>query len=55
MYYIRNTKTDQNYDIYEDKFFESDWSPEYSVDKKHLKLLIKTYPEKFKDCVIEKA
>ena len=55
MYYIRNTKTDQNYDISEGKFYDSSWSPEYETSKKHLKLLIKNNPDKFKDCVIEKA
>ena len=55
LFYIRNTKTDQSYDIFDEKFYDSNWTPNYEQDKKYLQYLIESYPEKFEDCVIEMA
>lgn len=53
LFYIRNTKSDKNYDINEGKFFGSNWEPIYEEDKSYLQKLINNDPEKFKDCVIQ--
>lgn len=53
LFYIRNTKTDQNYDTLEKKFYGSNWEPNYEEDKEWLQVLIDSSPEKFENCVIE--
>lgn len=53
LYYIRNTRTDQTFDTYENKFFSSNWQPEYAKEKSDLESLMKEDKEKFKDCIIE--
>ncbi len=52
MYYILNTKTDQNYDLIEDKFFASNWEPQREDDKEGLQHMIDSNPEKFEDCIV---
>lgn len=52
-YYIRNTKTDQNFDTIENKFFNSNWEPQPEEDKKSLESLIENDKERFDNCVIE--
>lgn len=52
-YYIRNTKTDENFDTREMKFYDSNWDPTYEEDKEWLQSMIDADPEKFKNCVVE--
>ena len=53
LFYIRNTKNDKNFDTIENKFFDSNWDPQYEDDKRLLEILIEDDAEKFENCVIE--
>lgn len=53
LFYIRNTKTDQNYDTMDEKFYDSSWTPVGEQDKNWLQDLIELSPEKFKNCIVE--
>lgn len=53
LFYIRNTKTDQNFDTVENKFYGSNWEPTYEDDKEWLQGIIDEDPEKFENCVVE--
>lgn len=53
LFYIRNTKTDENFDTIEMKFYGSNWEPVYEEDKEWLQSMINEDPERFEDCVIE--
>lgn len=55
MYYIRDTKTDQNFDPIENKFFGSNWEPQLEDDKAYLQHFIDNDKEKFSDCIIEEV
>lgn len=50
-FYILNTKTDQNFDPIENKFYPNSWEPQLD-EKEHLEMLISNNPEKFENCVI---
>jgi len=52
-FYIWNTKTDQNFDPIEMKFYNSNWEPELTDDKEWLESIMKNNPEKFENCVIK--
>lgn len=52
LFYINNTKTDQNFCIIENSFFDSNWNPSLSKDKEELELIIKYDSATFKDCEI---
>ena len=53
LHYIRNTKTDENFDTMEMKFYPNNWEPEMEEDRDYLQSLIDDDPERFKDCIIE--
>jgi len=53
LFYIRNTKTDKNFDTMEMKFYGSNWGPNYEEDKERLQGMIDEDPEKFENCVVE--
>ena len=53
LFYIRNTKTDQNFDTIEMKFYGSNWEPIYEEDKEWLQAMIDEDSEKFENCVVE--
>jgi len=53
LYYIWNTKTDENFDPIEMKFYGANWEPQLEEDKAYLQGLIDDDKEKFKDCIIE--
>lgn len=55
LFYIRNTKTDENFDTNEMKFYNSTWDPTYEEDKEWLQSMIDEDPKKFKNCVVEQA
>jgi len=54
-YYILNTKTDENFDPIENKFFPNSWEPQFESDKLQLELIMQKEPERFKDCEIVEA
>jgi hypothetical protein len=54
LFVIRNTKTDENFDTNEMKFYGSNWEPEYTDDRLYLEILLERDPEKFENCIIEK-
>jgi len=54
-FYIRNTKTDQNFDTIEMKFYSNNWEPQLEEDKVYLQNLIDSDKEKFKNCIIEEV
>jgi hypothetical protein len=54
-YYIRNVKTDENFDPQEMRFYKNNWQPEYTEDKVYLESLLKEYEDKFENCIIEKV
>jgi hypothetical protein len=43
-YYIRNTKTDKNFDTVENKLYGSNWEPNYTDDVEELESLIEADP-----------
>ena len=51
-FYIWNTKTDQNFDYIDNKFYGANWEPETTDDKKYLEIILKSDKKKFKDCAI---
>ena len=53
LFYIRNTKTDANFDTVEMKFYGANWEPQYEDDKNWLQSLIEKEPEKFENCIVE--
>ena len=53
LFFIRNTKTDENFDTNEMKFYRANWEPEYTDDKLYLEIIIKNDPLKFENCQIE--
>lgn len=53
LYYILNTKTDQNFDTNEMKFYGNNWEPTYEEDKEWLQQMINKDPEKFNNCIVE--
>lgn len=55
LFYIRNAKTDQNFDPIEGKFFGANWEPQTTDDKVYLETLIAGNPDKFQDCKIEEV
>lgn len=55
LFYIRNTKTDQNFDTNEMKFYDSNWDPTLEKDKAYLENLIKEDQEKFENCIVEEV
>ena len=55
LFYIRNTKTDQNFDTIEMRFYSNNWEPMYEEDKQFLEGLIENDPQKFENCIIEKV
>ena len=50
-FYIWNTKTDENFDTNENRFYSNSWEPELE-EKSYLETLMVNNPEKFKDCKI---
>lgn len=50
-FYIWNTKTDENFDTNEMKFYGANWDVELE-EKSYLETLIKSNPAKFENCVI---
>jgi len=51
-YTIVIKKTDRHYDTNDERFYESNW--ERTKDsKEYLEGLIKNYPDKFENCIIE--
>lgn len=55
LFYIRNTKTDQNFDPIEMKFYGNNWEPQLEDDKQWLENIIEDDKEKFQDCIIEEV
>ena len=55
LFYIRNAKTDQNFDTNEMKFFGNNWGPTYEEDKDYLQNLIESDNNKFQDCVVKEV
>lgn len=53
LFYIRNTKTDQNFDTIEMKFYDNNWEPQLEEDKDSLQEMINEDPETFKNCIVE--
>ena len=52
VFYIWNTKTDENFDFNENRFYSNSWQPEMTEDKAYLRGIIESDKDKFKDCVI---
>ena len=50
-FYILNTKTGDNFDTNENKFYPSSWEPVLE-EKEYLETLISNDKEKFENCVI---
>jgi len=55
LFYIRNTKSDMNFDTMEMKFYTNNWEPVLEDDKDYLENLIEEEPERFEDCIIEEV
>jgi len=53
LYYIKNIKTNKNYDTDWNHFFDENFDIDYTENKRELESLIKKNPERFKDCVIK--
>jgi len=51
VFYIWNTKTDENFDFNENRFYSNSWTPELE-EKSYLETLIANNPEKFENCII---
>lgn len=51
-YYILQRETDKSYDIFEGKFYNSNWKPTLSDNKRYLEQLMKSDAAKFEGCVI---
>jgi hypothetical protein len=54
LFYIRNTKTDQNFDTMEMKFYGANWELTLTDDKVLLETLLED-KEKFENCIIEEV
>jgi hypothetical protein len=54
-YYIRNIKTDQNYDTIEQKFYNNNWEPQLESERSVLENIMEWDPETFKNCIIEEV
>ena len=52
-YYIRNVKTNKNYDTDFRHFYDDGFSIDFEKDKNILESLIKGDVEKFKNCIIK--
>jgi len=50
-FYIWNTKTDENFDTNEMRFYSNSWEVELE-EKSYLETLIKSNPSKFENCKI---
>ena len=50
-FYIWNTKTDENYDTNENRFYGANWEPELE-EKSYLETVMANNPEKFENCII---
>lgn len=55
LFYIRNTKTDQNFAAIKNKFYGSNWEPEPEDDEAYLQCLIDNEKEKFIESIIEEV
>jgi len=53
LHYILNTRTDENFDTNENRFYGSNWEPTYEDDKEWLQEMIDEDPEKFENCIVE--
>ena len=53
LFYIINTKNDDNFDTQEMKFYDNNWEPTYEDDKQWLEQLIENDPEKFENCIVK--
>lgn len=50
-FYIWNTKTDQNFDTKENRFYSSSWEVELE-EKSYLESVIESDKERFENCII---
>ena len=50
-FYIWNTKTDENFDTNEMRFYSNSWEVELE-EKSYLEMVMANHPEKFENCKI---
>jgi len=55
LFYIRNTKNDQNFDTVEMRFYPSSWNPVLEYDNEYLQSLIDSDSIKFENCIVEEV